>query len=73
MRTGKLTNLQHELLKVFQYELSEHQLAEVKDLLASYFADSATTEMDKVWREQGWSEETIKKLAKTHTRTPSRK
>lgn len=41
----KLTNLQIELLKLFQFDLPENQLAEIKNMLAKYFANKATAEM----------------------------
>jgi len=40
--TKKLTNLQIELLKLFQYNLPDTQLAEIKNMLAKYFAKTAT-------------------------------
>ena len=46
--TKKLTNLQIELLKLFQYNLPDTQLAEIKNMLAKYFAKTATGEMDKL-------------------------
>jgi hypothetical protein len=66
--TGKLTNVQIELLKLFQYNLPEKQLAEIKNILAKYFAKSATSEMDKLWNEQGWDNNTMKNWAKEHLR-----
>ena len=54
-----LTNLQLELLKLYSFDLSEEQLLEVKRLLANYFADKATDEMDKLWEEKGWTDETM--------------
>ena len=65
----RLTNLQLELLKTFSYDLSEEQLLEIKNLLAKYFAQKATSEMDKFWEENDWSDETIEKLAEEHLRT----
>ncbi|WP_316769000.1 hypothetical protein [Pedobacter frigiditerrae] len=65
---GKLTNLQIELLKLFQYNLPENQLAEIKNMLAKYFANSATTEMDKLWEENKWDNETMKAWASEHLR-----
>lgn len=69
---NKLTNLQHELLRVFHYHLNETQLLEIKQLLANYFADKATHEMDKLWEGNNWTEETMKQWANEHTRTPSK-
>lgn len=54
-----LTNLQIELLKLYSMELSEEQLLEVKRLLANYFAEQASDEMDRLWEERGWSDDTM--------------
>jgi hypothetical protein len=68
-QTGALTNLQLEILQMFRYELEEKQLLEIRDLLARYFADKATEEMDRLWEERGWSEETMEEWSKEHMRT----
>lgn len=65
---GKLTNVQLELLKLFQYNLPDKQLAEIKNMLAKYFAKSATAEMDRLWEEQSWDNETIKDWTTEHLR-----
>jgi len=54
-----LTNLQLELLKLYSMELSEEQLKDVRRLLANYFAKQASDEMDRLWDERGWNEETM--------------
>lgn len=56
-----LTNLQIELLKIYSFELPEEQLLEIKNMLAKYFADKASDDMDKLWDEIGWSNETMDK------------
>lgn len=68
-QTGSLTNLQLEILQLFRYELDEKQLLEVRDLLARYFANKATEEMDRLWEERGWTEETMEEWSKEHMRT----
>ncbi len=70
MQTQKLTNLQLELLKVFSYQLNQQQLTDIKNLLANYFAEQATKEMDKLWEENNWDENTIETWANEHLRTP---
>lgn len=65
---AKLTNLQLELLKYFQYDLNETQLLEIKQLLTRYFAERATKQMDKMWDEKGWSNETMEKWLNEHNR-----
>lgn len=70
MRIAKnLSNLQLELLKMFSYELEDHQLNEIKDLLSNYFAKKATDEMDKLWDENNWDEKTMKDWTNEHLRT----
>jgi hypothetical protein len=69
---NKLTNLQHELLKMFQYNLSETQLIEIRQLLSSYFAEKATAEMDKLWEQNKWDNNTMEEWAVRHTRTSSK-
>ena len=68
-QSGILTNLQLELLQIFQYQLEETQLVEVKELLANYFAEKATEEMDRLWEENNWSEETMESWSNEHMRT----
>ena len=57
--TKPLTNLQLELLKLYQFELSEEQLIEIKDLLIKYFAESGSDAMERLWNQEGWSNETM--------------
>ena len=66
--TGKLTNVQIELLKLFQFDLPEKQLVEIKNLLAKYFAQTATAEMDKLWEENNWTNDTMNDWANDHLR-----
>ena len=54
-----LSNLQLELLKLYSMELSDEQLLEVKRLLAKYFAEKATNEMDRLWEENNWNQDTM--------------
>lgn len=54
-----LTNVQLELLKLFSLNVSENQLLEIKKVLAKYFASKATEEMDKLWVENNWTNETM--------------
>jgi len=70
-KNNQLSNLQLELLKIFKYELSDEQLLEVKSLLAKYFADKATEEMDRLWEENGWTNETMKAWGQEHMRSSS--
>lgn len=68
LESKKLSNLQLELLKVFSYELSEEQLSEIRNLLANYFAKKASDQMDLLWEQNNWSEETMNEWGKEHMR-----
>ena len=70
VHTQKLTTLQLELVKLFSYKVAENQVLEIKQLLSTYFANKATEEMDKLWEENNWSEETMKEWSNEHLRTP---
>ncbi len=70
MQAQKLTNLQLELLKVFSYQLNQQQLTDIKNLLANYFAEQATKEVDKLWEENNWDENTMETWANEHLRMP---
>lgn len=66
--SGRLTNLQIELLKMFNYDLAENQLKDIRNILGKYFAETARTEMDKLWEQEGWSDETMEQWANEHLR-----
>jgi len=68
--TAKLTNLQLDLIKMFSFQLNDIQLLEIRDILTKYFADKATNEMDKLWINNNWTDETMKNWANEHLRTP---
>ena len=61
--------MQLELLKVFRYSLPDSQLLEIRDLLARYFAEKASEEMDRLWDENGWTNETMKSWLNEHLRS----
>ena len=59
-----LTNLQLELIKLFSLNLSDEQLLEVKKMLVKYFAEQATKEMERLWEENNWDNETMEQWLK---------
>lgn len=67
--TKRLSNLQLELLRVFNAELSDEQLKEIRSLLADYFAKKVTSQMDTLFDEKGWGEEKIEEWSEEHMRT----
>ncbi|MEQ8704856.1 MAG: hypothetical protein RIC19_13095 [Phaeodactylibacter sp.] len=54
-----LSNLQVELLQLYSQDVSDEDLIAIKRMLALYFADKASDEMDKLWTEKGWTNETM--------------
>ncbi len=52
-----LSNLQLELLRLYGNDVSDETLREIKSILAKYFADKATKEMDKIWGEKNLTEQ----------------
>lgn len=55
------SNLQKELPELYEQGVSDEDLLTIKRLLAHYFADRASDEMDRLWKERNWSDETMKK------------
>ncbi|HET8860542.1 hypothetical protein [Marivirga sp.] len=53
----------YEILKMFRYDLPQEQWDEIREMIAKYFADKVTKEVDAFWDEKGWSEETMKEGA----------
>lgn len=56
-----LSNLQLELLKLYSQDVSNNDLMAIKKLLSNYFANKASNEMDKLWDNNNWSNETMQK------------
>ena len=68
-QVGHLSNLQIELLKLFNYNLQEKQLIEIKKLLSSYFAQNITKQIDELWDEKKCDDKTIETWKNEHLRT----
>lgn len=66
---SKLSNLQMELLKLYPYAVSDTELSEIRLLLADYFAKKIDNEMDQLWQEKGWNEQTIEGWKNDHMRS----
>lgn len=60
--SAKLNDLQLDLLKMFSHNISDSQLIEIRELLKNFFANKAVEEMDKLWDENNWDDDTIEKL-----------
>lgn len=70
MGAPSLSNMQKELLKLYSTEIPDEELQEIKYLLSRYFADKASDEMDQMWEEQQWNDQTMNQWANEHNRRP---
>ena len=68
--TGKLSNAQLELVKLFVTDVSEEELKAVKKILLEFKFNRVTTLADKLWEDNGWSNKDMDNLLNTHLRTP---
>jgi hypothetical protein len=68
-KVNQLTNLQLELLKLFNYQTSKEQLSDIKSLLSSYFAKNATDKFDLFWDKKKWNKKVVENIKNEHLRT----
>jgi hypothetical protein len=61
-----MTNLQFEIVKMFNYELNSIELVEIKNLLANYFQNKIDSSMDKLWTDKGWTNDTMWQILNEH-------
>ena len=66
--TERLSNMQLELINMFNYDLSDSQLKDVKTLLSNYFAEQVSDQIDDFFEKNNLGEETIEEWSKEHMR-----
>jgi hypothetical protein len=66
--SNQFTPLQLELLKLFSQSKSEQELMDIKRLIANYYAEKATAEMDDFVNETKLSNSDVNKWANEHLR-----
>jgi len=57
-----LSNIQAELLKLFNTDIPEEHLVELKELMARFLLEKARDKADRVWDEKGYSDEKLEKM-----------
>lgn len=67
----RFSNMQLELLRLYSRDLSDEELGEIKQLLARYFAEKLSLRADQVWKEKGWTDETMEEFLHTKMRRKS--
>ena len=65
-----LSNAQIEILSLFNRDLSEVEILELKRLLVRFKSKRALALIDDLWDENGWTEETMQAWASERNRTP---
>jgi len=61
---------QIELLGAMSSIKTDADLAALKHAISEFFARRADEEMEKLWNEGKWNEQTLENLQTTHYRTP---
>lgn len=59
------TNVQLELLKVFSHQLPDDDLADLRKMLALFFADRLVRQADKVWDDNQWGDQDVDRMLNT--------
>jgi hypothetical protein len=65
---NKLSNLQLELLKIYSTNISDEKLLKIKSMLANFFAEEATKEMDKFIEENNITQQDLIDWTHEHNR-----
>jgi hypothetical protein len=63
-----LSNVQLEILKAFNHNLSDSELQEFRQTLALFFAHKAIKKANEVWEEEGWNDEKVENILKIKMR-----
>jgi hypothetical protein len=65
----KLNSMQQFMIQLFDRPVNPKQEADIKQLLANYFAEQVDKEMDELWEVRGISQIDLDKALNTHKRT----
>lgn len=67
-KTDNLTNFQMELVKLFQMEISNEELNEIKSIIARYLAEKATKDFDGFITRNGLNSDDVSNWQFEHNR-----
>jgi len=65
---NQLSNLLLELLKIYSTNISDEKLLKIKSMLANFFAEEATKEMDKFIEENNITQQDLIDWTHEHNR-----
>ena len=57
-----LTNVQSVLLQLFNAEIPDKDLEELKTIIARFFLDKARDKADIIWNEKGYTDEKLQQI-----------
>ncbi|CAN5707628.1 hypothetical protein BH10BAC3_BH10BAC3_41120 [soil metagenome] len=66
-----LNAAQLEILKMFRNNQNEEELKELKKVLLNFLANQLQRQVDKVWEEKGYTNETVEQWKNEHFRIKS--
>lgn len=69
-RKPNFTPAQIEVLNAVAHLKTEEEIEGLKLAISEYFASLADKEMDRLWAEGIWNEQTLEDLKTSHYRTP---
>ncbi len=58
------SNMQMELMKLYAAGVQDQYLAEIKEMIARYLLAKAREEAGNIWKEKGYTSETVKEWLK---------
>ena len=59
LATQPLSNLQLELLRLYETGISDKHLLELKEVIAKFLFEKAFDQADEIWEEKGYNSDTI--------------
>lgn len=57
-----LSNVQLELLKLYSTDLSEKDIAELRDVLAKFYAEKSIDLADNTWKQKGYTDDDMNSI-----------
>ena len=70
MESTVFNPIQLHLLQMFSRMDSEQELNEVKQVLSEYFFRKIEKRAAEIYKEKGWTEESLEAMSNEHLRTP---
>ncbi|MCF0198458.1 MAG: dephospho-CoA kinase [Bacteroidaceae bacterium] len=70
MTTTALNKAQIEVLNALSHLTTAEDVLMLKQAIAEFFAKRADAEMEKLWEQGAWNENTLQDFSTAHYRTP---